>query len=319
METGEVAAAEWAALWERCPRATPFQHPAWLLPWWRHVWRGGRQWWMALRDGGRLAGVAPLFVWGEPRCVSLAGSGESDYLDLLVEPEHARAGAAMVLEYLARHRDRWDVCDLPDLRDDSPLPGAVPAGIAARVERCSACLVAPLPPTAEEWYDALCKRVRHNVRRAFNRVARAGGVLETASADNLEEWLAALFRLHAARWRERGEPGVLADGRMEAFHRDAARELLAAGLLRLYGLRMPEGPAAVHYGFAGHGRFYAYLDGFDPAYARLSPGTALIGRAIECAIAEGLAEFDFLRGPEGFKYEWGAADRTNRRLVLRHA
>src|SRR2546423_3268063 len=28
---------EWDRLWSRSPRATPFQSPAWLLPWWRHV------------------------------------------------------------------------------------------------------------------------------------------------------------------------------------------------------------------------------------------------------------------------------------------
>jgi CelD/BcsL family acetyltransferase involved in cellulose biosynthesis len=32
--------AEWEALWASIPDATPFQHPAWLLPWWRHIGRG---------------------------------------------------------------------------------------------------------------------------------------------------------------------------------------------------------------------------------------------------------------------------------------
>ena len=35
-------AAEWASLWKRCPAATPFQHPAWLVPWWLHLWDSGQ-------------------------------------------------------------------------------------------------------------------------------------------------------------------------------------------------------------------------------------------------------------------------------------
>ncbi len=312
VETVEIDAAEWAALWERCPQATPFQHPGWIEPWWRHLWGGGKQWWMALRAAGRLVGVAPLFVWGEPPCVSPAGAGISDYLDLLIEPEHAREGAACVLEHLARHRDRWEICEFPELRTGFPLPEAMPAAIVARVEPSSVCPVVRLPA-------ALSKRLYYNLHRASNRIARAGGVLETASHDNLDEWLTALFRLHTARWKLRGEPGVLDDARVQTFHREAARRLLEAGLLRLFGLRLDGEPAAVVYGMAAKGRYYSYLGGFDPAHARMSPATVLIGHAMHCAAAEGLAEFDFLREREAFKYEWGAEDRSSRRLVLRHA
>ncbi|HWQ54125.1 MAG TPA: GNAT family N-acetyltransferase, partial [Bryobacteraceae bacterium] len=179
--------------------------------------------------------------------------------------------------------------------------------------------VVRLPGSWDEFRAGLPQRFGHNLHRARNRVRNAAGVVETAGPENLDEMLSALFRLHAARWQALDQPGVLAGTCMEAFHREAAGELLDRGMLRLYGLRLPGGLAAVLYGFAGHGRFYAYLDGFDPAFARLSPGTVLMGHAIECGIAEGLAELDFLRESEGFKYDWGAVDRPNRRLILRQA
>jgi len=31
----EALAPAWDDLWRRAPGATPFQSPAWLLPWWR--------------------------------------------------------------------------------------------------------------------------------------------------------------------------------------------------------------------------------------------------------------------------------------------
>jgi CelD/BcsL family acetyltransferase involved in cellulose biosynthesis len=44
----------------------------------------------------------------------------------------------------------------------------------------------------------------------------------------------------------------------------------------------------------------------------------LIGHAIEEAAREGARDFDFLRGQEAYKYEWGAQDRWNCRRSIRH-
>ena len=55
-------------------------------------------------------------------------------------------------------------------------------------------------------------------------------------------------------------------------------------------------------------RAYYYIGGFDPSRARLSPGTIMIGHAIEEAIGAGARTFDFLRGREAYKYAWGAVD-----------
>ena len=104
----------------------------------------------------------------------------------------------------------------------------------------------------------------------------AGGLrIETADADTLPSMLDDLFRLHEARWRSRGEPGVLADPAVRGFHRDAAPALAAEGMLRLYRLRIGEAVAAVYYGFAWRDRAYAYIGGFDPDMPRLSPGALI--------------------------------------------
>jgi CelD/BcsL family acetyltransferase involved in cellulose biosynthesis len=70
---------------------------------------------------------------------------------------------------------------------------------------------------------------------------------------------------------------------------------------------------------AAKGRGYAYLSGFDPAWAKLSPGAVLLKHSIAESIAEGLRAFDFLRKPEAFKYLWGAEDVVNSRLVIGQA
>ena len=310
-------AAEWRVLWASSDSATPFHAPEWLLPWLRHQYGGGRLWFLALRRAGRLDGLVPLFIWGYPetRRLSLAGSGITDYLDPLIQP----GDAAAVVEHLARNRADWEVADLQELRAGSPLLDAPVNSLACEVQRYSVCPVLVLPRSMEEVEAALDARFRTNLRRASNRLERAGRVeFEMAGETSLEEYLDALFRLHGARWNASDEPGMLATARLQSFHREVAAGMLARGMLRFHGLRLDGRLIAVQYNLAAHGREYAYLSGFDPAFAKLSPGMLLVAHAIRSAIAEGSGEFDFLRKAEDFKYLWGAGDRINCQLLLAH-
>jgi CelD/BcsL family acetyltransferase involved in cellulose biosynthesis len=84
-----------------------------------------------------------------------------------------------------------------------------------------------------------------------------------------------LFRLHAARWRERHDEGMLAADSLEAFHRESAQRF-AAGMLRMFGLFADARCIAVEYNFTAKRRTYAYLSGFDPEWSQFSPGAALL-------------------------------------------
>src|SRR5437868_4869115 len=98
---------EWSALWARSERATPFQSPEWVLPWGRQIGEGDL-WALALRYGGRLAGIAPLFIYTKPgssvRELYLVGTGTTDYLDALFEPEFACVGTTTVFAHLDAQR-----------------------------------------------------------------------------------------------------------------------------------------------------------------------------------------------------------------------
>src|SRR3954471_8664082 len=47
----EALRSEWQELWLRDPKATPFQSPSWLIPWWHHLGQGELLS-LALRDHG---------------------------------------------------------------------------------------------------------------------------------------------------------------------------------------------------------------------------------------------------------------------------
>ena len=303
IESLESHASEWDALWRRAPGATPFQSPHWLLPWWTHFSNGGELAVVMSADA-----LAPLYVLrDEDESLGMfLGTGNSDYLDFVgtdVEPLLACA-----LEVDCQF---WD---LQQIRPSSPLlSAALPSGWSDNAEAMDPCPILSIENAGEELSNLLSTHARKKLRY-YRRAAKA--TYESATHESLDELLNALFDLHAARWKARGLPGVLADDVTQSFHRQVARRMLEAGALRMYAMRINERIVAVFYGFAHHGTTYYYLSGFDPALDRLSIGSLLVAHAVEEAVREGGTTFDFLRGAEEYKYSWGATDRINQRRQL---
>jgi CelD/BcsL family acetyltransferase involved in cellulose biosynthesis len=310
----------WRELWCRDPAATPFHSPDWLLPWTRHLWGGGRMRTLALFMDSRLVALAPLFFWGYNRqpesiCISFLGSGITDYLGMIAEPEFATTAARSVFDWLAKQRRDWDVCDLQELRGGSPLLMCeAPGDLRPEIEECSACPVAAAPVSMEELEARLPGAFRHNLHTAENRLHKEGDFAFVRDAP--DELIPALFRLHETRWREREEAGMFGTDSLRAFHCESIRALMRSGVARLHGLRVAGQIVAVQYNLLARAVCYLYLSGFDPRFAKFSPGMLLLRESIRCAIEEGARELDFLRHREQFKYRWGAADRVNYTLRI---
>jgi CelD/BcsL family acetyltransferase involved in cellulose biosynthesis len=302
---------EWDELWRRCG-ATPFQHPAWLLPWARR-YAPGRAGAAALRIGGRLQGLAPVFAW--QGALMLAGTRPSDRGDWLLAPEARAQAGALLAAMAAAPLGRFARIELRQLPPGSMLArAAAPPGWREVCGEDEPCLVAPL--SGEDGLAAVSAGCRSNWRYAMRRIGREGGEVELVPQDGVTDAMAQLARLHARRWQARGESGVLADPLLDGLLRDAAPGLAAAGLLRLWRLRRRGAAVAVLLVLAGRGAHAYFIGGFDPAAARLSPSSALIGAAMAQAAREGAKRFDFLRGDEPYKARWGAAPQPSLRRTL---
>ena len=316
---------EWAQLWRHTSRSSVFQHPDWLIPWCR-PFRVHEPWLLLFRRGGRLVGAAPLLVYprGGQRVLTLMGAGISDDQDILVDPHEHEAVLDALWAYLAERGERWDVCELENLRTDSLLLQSQP--IPWRAGEAWQDAVRPvlsLGPHVSRLEEAVPRRLVKEIRYLQRRAERAGLPVSVDSVTDasFERCFGALVDLHRARWRQRGEQGMLG-GDLEEFHRDAARRLLQEGLLRMYTLSLGRHIAAAFYGYHAAGRTVFYLGGFDPPLASYSPGKLVVAHAIEDAIVRDRARtFDFLRGAEAYKYAWGAVDEPlfRRNLWLAHA
>jgi len=308
----EALRPEWEQLWRADPFATPFQSPQWLLPWWKHVGQG-QLCALAWRDHeGALVGFAPLYVHTDGdgvRHLFPVGMGTTDYLAPLARPGRHGELAEALLAAIGNLPAAWDRFEFPQLPREAPL---LAAAADTEVGAGEPSPVLPLTPTL----DRILPSTLRNLRTSRHRAERAGTLAyECADAAAVPEFLAALAQLHASRWHARGLPGVLADAAVRAAHAEAAPQLQAAGMLRLYGLRLDGVLVAVVYALfdpvQAHRRHcYSYIGGFDPRHAFFSPGSLLLAHAIERAAAEGATAFDFLRGAEPYKYRWGAVDQA---------
>jgi CelD/BcsL family acetyltransferase involved in cellulose biosynthesis len=309
IERLEAIAAPWLELHQRTTGATPFQSPHWLLPWWR-AFGSDSPFVIASWSGDRLDALLPLYILRDDDTNEslgmLLGTGVSDYLDILGDDI-----ASITNEWLSADCQLWD---LQQLRPTSPLLAMPLAeGWSDNVEDQEACPVLEL----DDFDRILSPHARKKLRYYRRCAEREGAVTyESPTSDSLDELLTALFDLHAARWKRRGLPGVLADETTQNFHRDAARRMLDAGALRMYAMRINDRIVAVFYGFAHHGTVYYYLSGYDPELEKISIGNTIVAHAIEQAVRDGAKTFDFLRGAEDYKYAWGAKDRKNRHRQL---
>jgi CelD/BcsL family acetyltransferase involved in cellulose biosynthesis len=328
---GAPAVEEWRALNGRARAGTMFLGPEWLLPWWKHFGEGRELATICVREGGRLIGLLPVFLERvrlagvEVRRLAFLGDGDTgcDCLDVLAEPGREREVLDHCLSKLVELP--WDVCDLDGLWRESFTalqlaqrfpPGKAVSGVVRDGRVRFVCPHIPLSGTWEQYLEGLSRR--ENLRRREKWLNRQPGVSvgcarePEAAVKATDEFLG----LHRARWAVEGGSDGLTDARHEAFHRDAAQELARAGMLRMYTLYAARRPVASVYGVVQGDKFNYYQSGYDPNWASRSVGLVLLARTVQDAFAEGLREFDFLRGNEGYKGEWSRGERWTIQLRL---
>ena len=310
-----AVADEWTGLHERCPDATPFQRPEWVVSW-AEAFLPECITVVEVRSENKLVGLAPLLIYrrGEEHVLAFMAGGISDYLDFLVDPQ-CESGVVHAIFEAIQELDRWTTLDLTDLAANSVLHRTYLANLATPHDQCSSV---QLPKSRHELLQHLSKRQRANLRQAHSRIQifDSGARVEKATDETRIEFLEDLFRLHGKRWLKDQQSGVLADERVKAFHRKAAPDLLAQGILRLYRLRLRDQTVAVVYTLLHRATVFCYLQGYDPEFAALSPGTYLMFAVMEDAILSGMKKFDLLRGEEGYKQHWKAQSEATFRVQL---
>lgn len=301
-------APAWGNLWRRDQSCTPFQSPEWLIPWW-HAFGNGELRALTIRQDGVLIGFAPFYLYcGDgktDRRLLMLGVGTTDYLDGVFSPACQTKHIRSALNLLCESED-WDILDVSQLRQGSKLLEAARSSAASygvfQTEHCSrmnAARIADLP-----------QKIRRNVMYYRNRAARSGALeLRTSDAADCINSFDLLTRLHTDRWRQRGGAGVLADARVQVWHREALPLLARNGILRFSTLWLNREPIGIIYSLVDPADHpdrcqYFYLTGYSTKHSDLRPGTLSIAMTTESAFEDEVKMIDMLRGEEEYKRLW---------------
>jgi CelD/BcsL family acetyltransferase involved in cellulose biosynthesis len=303
-----VGPEAWEALHADSRPRSPFMSWTWQREW-LAVFGEGRR--LELRSitepNGRLLAVLPLVEIAPGRLMLAGGADVSDYLDLLVREGRETDAWIALLEARAAEPAVWELHAVPGA---SPTVTALPAlaaavGLVASAPVEERCPVLQLPDSWEAFLAALPKKHRHELTRKIRRFEREvpeGRIAWETTPAGIDARLDQFVALHRA---SREGKAKFMDDRMERFFRRAITALAARGGARLALLDTASGPVAAFVTLEWEGTVGLYNSGFEPAHAALSPGLVLLAGVVRDAIERGRRTFDFLRGEERYKYEFG--------------
>ena len=321
-------AGEWNALVDRSAANMPFIRHEFLRTWWRT--RGGGEWGEAAlrlvvaREAGTLVGVAPFFRTqrGRQPAWMLLGSIEiSDYLDLIVARGSEEAFGERLLDYAAAQPiDELAALDLYNLRARSETlsileRSAGQRGWRVETQELQPCPSIALPSSWESYLEQLDKKQRHEVRRKLRRGEGGEEEMAWAIVGPEADIQAEIDNFLALMRKDERKAEFLTAPMVEQF-RQSMVAAHAAGWLQLAFLTMDGRLAAAYADFDYANRIWVYNSGIDPRFAARSPGWVLLARLIQWSISHGREAFDFMRGNEGYKFQWGGVSQPIFRLTL---
>ena len=316
---------EWNPLLHNSAFDTIFLTWEWQSSWWEHLGKG-ELYLVAVRDGGRLSGIAPLYLTTPddgPSDLSIVGCRDvSDYLDLIAASGQEEKFYGALLDWLGSDESpAWDLADLCNIPAASPTHSllaemAAGRGYKVHIEVEDICPIIPLPAAWDEYLSSLSKKQRHEIRRKIRRAEGSGQInwYIVNEEHDLAAEMDAFIELHQKSTVDKDE---FMDVPMKGFFHAAAQVLHQAGWLQLAFMEVNGEKAAAMLNFDYRDSILVYNSGYDPQkYAWLSPGIVLLSYCIQWAIELGRAKFDFLRGDEKYKFRFGAQPTKVYRLVM---
>ncbi|NLI82420.1 MAG: GNAT family N-acetyltransferase [Deltaproteobacteria bacterium] len=283
-----------------------FTTPVWLRVWWESFQTGPPPPLPVVWRRKEILGIAPL-VLKEDSAV-LMGSGDvSDFLDII-----PRCGCEdLFLQILVGHLAEKGIrrFSLGPVLKDSHLYMSLQRleqsdGLSSACTEENVSLEMELPATWDDFLAGLSGKERHEIRRKWRRLQRAGAArlrVVEEPGDMAVEMDTFLHLFHISR----KDKSLFMTETMEGFFRKLAREFAELHMLKLMFLDLAERPVAAVMCFDDGECLHLYNSGYDPDYQSLSVGLMCKVMSIRHAIRQGRKKYDFLKGSEPYKFRLG--------------
>lgn len=278
----------------------------------------------AIYDGNRLIGVLPHVdrrnhVLGIP--VSTAESPGS-YL-VANHPGLIAGDAQVVLGAILDHSNSCDVLVLPNLPIDSATLAAVYqlAGTRGLIAVSRPGHSSPYLSIATSWDEFIAskdKKLRYKVRNSLKDLEAAGTVREEwiTSATQCDRFYADMLQIESHSWKVAAGMAISGSELEQAYYRRLLPFLAQRDALRANAIYLDENPVAYSLCYLSQGAFRQLKTSFDDRHAKLSPGSAVLHRALQRAFEAGGCEFDFLGDMMQHKNHWASGVREHRTVYL---
>jgi CelD/BcsL family acetyltransferase involved in cellulose biosynthesis len=304
---------EWQELLASDPNRHVFATAEWNRVWWRQFGGGKDLFVLIMKRDSEPIAIVPLYRKEEDgrRVLRFNGGIDlTDYLGPICSLEDRDAVAETLVGWLASKEVEWDEFDAHNM----PVPLGFSEflvnhsdrhGFSFKAEQEETTAVLSLPPKWDDYLAFLTPKERHELKRKRRRLGRDHPDARMRSSDEAS-WKADLERFIELHRGAEGTKGRFMGPEIADFFRLIASEFIPLGWLRLDVLEIADRIVAATFGFQLDNTFYLYNSAFESSLRRLSPGYILVSQLVEDAIERGLRQFDFLRGPERYKYQFGA-------------
>jgi CelD/BcsL family acetyltransferase involved in cellulose biosynthesis len=289
--------------------SSPFVLPAWMQVWWQSFGNGRNTFIRTVKDDGQIIGIAPLMLIDGTACF-IGNTDVCDYQDFVIVPGKETGFFNTLLDDLQKHNIAN--LDLKHVRPDSMVLQNLVAiaenrGYSVSSDKDAVSVEMELPATFEAYLEGLDTKQRHEVRRKMRRLTEEGNIEYrfVGSGDTLKTAMSAFYKMFA---ESREDKATFLTEQMKSYFNLLAAKMAEIGLLKLGVLTLDGNPVAEIMCFDYNGCIYLYNSGYDPQYVALSAGLLSKVYAIKDSIEKGRKIFDFLKGPEIYKYRLGGKE-----------
>lgn len=298
-----------------------FSTPEWLKSWWDAFGANRRLVVLAFSDSnGTLVGLAPLYweftrhpIFGRLKRLRMVadGTGDSDNLDLIIEPGWEDKCVSALISWMTQQRS-CGVCSLNTLPANSLAAKVVTSQLGAakwpirRVTTPNSRI--PLPSTWEVYVESLSPKFRRQITRSRRKVESLfqARFHRCENAAEIPVMLETLYRLHQKRWTSANEKGSFVSAERRDFYSRMAYTFFERGWLELWTLELNGKAVAAQISFRYRDCVYGLQEGYDTDYAAFHVGNVLRAVMLEYFIQTGAKSYDFLGGFNPHKQRWGA-------------
>lgn len=314
----------WNNLLKQTDADNPFLTWQWLHSWWKFYGEESKLMILAVEKDQEIIALAPLMIRTKPlgflkakEIVFLGSFGVgSDYLDFIIARGRESSSVNKIFHYLARNDQKWDTINLTNIPETSKsidhIKGACNnLGYFSEVKASVVCPLIQLPSTWDEYVSTLSRSMRTTLRRKHNKLSKSAEIEYEVIREqaDLDAAVNDLIHLNRLRMKTKNLQGAFRDNRFTEFHENLISILYNDNILHLSFLKANDTRIAALYNFIYNDTCYYYQSGFDPNWAKFSPGTVQFSFSIREAIHNGIRVYDFLQGDESYKFNWTNMNR----------